>query len=84
MLDASLLMNLDGQDPTDLVAYGQRLQRTKVRRGMDNLTRELLLSYAFTKAEAMNRRAAGDMVEALRLEFACYSTYHMLPRYARW
>jgi hypothetical protein len=44
-----------------------------------------LRSYAFTKAEAMELRLAGDIQNAMRLEAQCERIYdHEIPKERKW
>lgn len=83
MLDPSLLENLDGMWPDDLQAYATRLMNTEVA-PEDEATRNALATYAEVKAQAMEKRAAGSITDAMRREIRCDGIYESLPDYAKW
>lgn len=74
-------LHRDGRNP---VAAAALLETGKVKPLHWRLTVASLARYADTKAEAMERRATGDIAAALRLEEACDAIYSRLPDYARW
>jgi hypothetical protein len=85
MLNASLIVDLDGMDDEGLTAYSARLKAARVKPGTGDVrTREELLRYAETLTVARLRRAEGNTILAERSEGALAACYRHLPVYAQW
>jgi hypothetical protein len=64
--------NLDAMDPAELREFGEGEPNDNLR------------FYAFTKANAMEKRLAGEIAEAINLECECERLYAALPLNLRW